>query len=155
MEPHAFASLLSQLASLTARQCAQLQARLGQGDARQQVGLLLDQAAQAKLCCPRCGARHWYKHGRESGLQRYRCRQCGKTFNTLTGTPLAHLHHKEKWLRYLDSLLDSQSVRRAASTLGVHRNTAFRWRHRFLSLPKTDRAPLLHGIAEADELFLL
>ena len=155
METRAFASLLDQLSSLTARQCAQLQARLGPGDPRQQVGQLLDQAALAKLCCPRCGARHWYKHGRESGLQRYRCRQCGKTFNTLTGTPLAHLHHKEKWLRYLDSLLDSQSVRRAANALGVHRNTTFRWRHRFLSLPKTDRAPLLHGIAEADEMFLL
>ncbi len=64
METHAFAALPAQLASLTARQGAQLQARLGQGDARQQVGRLLDQAAQAKLCCPRYSARHWYKHGR-------------------------------------------------------------------------------------------
>jgi hypothetical protein len=37
----------------------------------------------------------------------------------------------------------------------VHRNTAFRWRHRFLHLAKDDRAAGLAGIAEADELFLL
>jgi transposase-like protein len=155
METHAFASLLEQLPQLTARQCAQLQARLGQGDARRQVGGLLDQAAQARLCCPRCAGRDWYRHGRESGVQRYRCRACGKTFNSLTGTPLARLHYKERWLRYLDGMLASHTVRQAAAQLGVHRNTTFRWRHRFLALPRTDRAPLLHGIAEADEMFLL
>ncbi|MRV71984.1 IS1595 family transposase [Duganella sp. FT92W] len=155
METQAFASLLAQLALLTSRQCTQLQVRLGQADARQHVGRLLDQAAQEKLCCPRCAGTRWYRHGRESGLQRYRCRTCGKTFNTLTGTPLARLHYKERWLAYLDGMLASHSLRHAASRLGVHRNTTFRWRHRFLALPRTDRAPLLHGIAEADEMFLL
>jgi transposase-like protein len=155
METQTFGWLLAQLPQLTARQCAQVQAQLGQGDARQQVGRLLDQAAQPQLCCPRCHAVHWYRHGRESGLQRYRCRACGKTFNSLTGTPLARLHHKERWLVYLDSMLASHTVRQAAARLGVHRNTTFRWRHRFLALPRTDRAPLLRGIAEADEMFLL
>ena len=155
MEMQAFKLLLAQLPQLTARQCAQAQACLGLGDARLHVGTLLDQAAQAQLCCPRCGAARWYRHGRESGLQRYRCRACGKTFKSLTGTPLARLHHKERWLAYLDSMLASHTVRAAASRVGVHRNTSFRWRHRFLALPRTDRAPLLHGIAEADEMFLL
>jgi transposase-like protein len=155
METQTFGWLLAQLPQLTARQCAQVQAQLGQGDARQQVGGLLDQAARPRLCCPRCHGQSWYRHGRESGLQRYRCRACGKTFNSLTGTPLARLHHKERWLVYLDSMLASHTVRQAAARLGVHRNTTFRWRHRFLALPRTDRAPLLRGIAEADEMFLL
>lgn len=155
METQAFGLLLEQLAQLTARQCAQLQARLGQGDTRQQVGSLLDQAVQTQLACPRCGGTHWYRHGRESGLQRYRCRACGKTFNSLTGTPLARLHYKERWLQYLDSMLASHTLRQAAARIGVHRNTTFRWRHRFLALPRTDRAPLLRGIAEADEMFVL
>jgi transposase-like protein len=155
METHAFGLLLEQLAQLTPRQCSHLQACLGQADARQQVGQTLDRAALAQLACPRCGGTHWYRHGRESGVQRYRCRACGKTFNSLTGTPLARLHYKERWLAYLDSMLDSHTIRRAAERIGVHRNTSFRWRHRFLALPRTDRAPLLHGIAEADEMFLL
>jgi transposase-like protein len=88
-------------------------------------------------------------------VQRYRCCACGKTFSALTGTPLARLRHRGKWLDYLDGMLDGQSVRRTADRLGVHRNTSFRWRHRFLHLAKEDRPAALAGIAEADELFLL
>ena len=88
-------------------------------------------------------------------MQRYRCCACGKTFSALAGTPLARLRHRERWLDYLDRMLDSQSIRTAAAALGVHRNTSFRWRHRFLDWVKHDRPHLLGGIAEADELFLL
>jgi transposase-like protein len=155
MEMQAFGLLLSQLSQLTPHQCAQVQASVAPGDALRQVGRLLDQAALAQRCCPRCASAQWYRHGRESGVQRYRCRACGKTFNSLTGTPLARLHYKERWLAYLDQMLATRTVRQSAMHIGVHRNTAFRWRHRFLALPRTDRAPLLHGIAEADEMFLL
>jgi hypothetical protein len=37
----------------------------------------------------------------------------------------------------------------------VARSTAFRWRHRFLAVPKTLQAQTLVGIAEADETFFL
>ena len=46
-------------------------------------------------------------------------------------------------------------MRAAARRVGVHRNTAFRWRHRFLIKVKDDRPRHLQGIAEADEMFLL
>jgi hypothetical protein len=89
------------------------------------------------------------------GLQRYRCSGCGKTFNGLTGTPLSRLRHKAKWLDYLDCMLVATTVRRAASAIAVHKDTSFRWRHRFLSLTKNDRPVRLQGIAEADEMYLL
>jgi len=44
-------------------------------------------------------------------LQRYRCASCYATFNALTGTPLARLRHKEKWLEYTQQLAEGQSVR--------------------------------------------
>jgi len=37
----------------------------------------------------------------------------------------------------------------------MHRNTAFRWHHRFLKLPNEQKAASLVGIAEADETFFL
>ncbi|MFZ4876410.1 IS1595 family transposase [Janthinobacterium sp. Mn2066] len=116
---------------------------------------LIERTAQARLCCPACHSRHLHRHGRANDLQRYRCVPCGKTFNALTGTPLAHLRHKVLWLDYANCLLNSDSVRKAAQQLGIHRNTSFRWRHRFLSLAKTDRPRCLHGITEADALYLL
>ena len=43
--------------------------------------------------CPRCGAGDVAKEGRTpSGLQRWQCRDCGKTFGPTLGTPLYRLH---------------------------------------------------------------
>ena len=105
--------------------------------------------------CPDCSCERCHRHGQANHLQRFRCCQCGRTFNDLTGTPLARLRHKGKWLDYLAALLDSRTVRSAAKQVGVHRNTTFRWRHRFLHWVKYDRPQQLTGIVEADETFLL
>jgi hypothetical protein len=58
--------------------------------------------------CPRCQAVKPYRHGHAHGLQRYRCRVCSGTFNALSGTPLARLRHKARWLDYLDGMLESR-----------------------------------------------
>ena len=116
---------------------------------------LIEQTALANLHCPACRSTHFHRHGQAHGLQRYRCVACRRTFNALSGTPLAHLRYKERWLAYADCLLNSFSVRKAASQVKIHRNTSFRWRHRFLALAKTDRPHCLHGIAEADEMYVL
>jgi transposase-like protein len=120
----------------------------------QVVALIIEVRARDR-CCPRCGNEQCYRHGFANDLQRYRCCSCGRTFNDLTGTPLARLRHKAKWLAYSQVLLDALPVRKAADRVGVHRNTAFRWRHRFLHWVKLDRPALLNGIVEADETFLL
>ena len=41
--------------------------------------------------CPHCSSAEVRRWGRASGKPRYRCATCGKTFNPLTGTPLAGL----------------------------------------------------------------
>ena len=154
MQASRFTKWLRQAALLTRRQREQLLDTL-----RPAIGLDRVCAAIADApppCrCPACGAQRPYRHGCDRGLQRYRCRACGKTFNPLTGTPLARLRHRAKWLDYLDKMLESGSVRASAKAVGVHRNTAFRWRHRFLHRAKDDRPDRLAGIAEADELFIL
>lgn len=120
-----------------------------------QVVALIAHARSPGRCCPRCGSVRCNRHGFANDLQRFRCCDCGRTFNDLTGTPLARLRHKAKWLAYSQVLLDSLPVRKAANLVGVHRNTAFRWRHRFLHWIKLDRPTTLNGIVETDETFLL
>jgi len=120
-----------------------------------QVIALIGQIRAATRQCPQCASPHWHRHGHANDLQRFRCCACGRTFNDLSGTPLARLRLRGKWLEYLQTLLDSTTVRRAATRVGVHRNTAFRWRHRFLHWVKLDRPAQLGGIVEADEMFLL
>ena len=120
------------------------------------VAALIDQIARLRLACPRCQSSTCSRHGHANGLQRYRCGNCGRTFNGLTGTPLARLRLKHKWLNYLDCMRDPAcTVHRAADQVQVHPNTSFRWRHRFLEWAKRDRPAKLEGIVEADETFLL
>ena len=120
-----------------------------------QVVTLIEQVRAPGRCCPSCGCVRCHRHGFANDLQRFRCCACGRTFNDLSGTPLARLRLKGKWLAYSQALLDSLPVRKAADRLGVHRNTAFRWRHRFLHWARFDRPHSLTGIVEADETFLL
>lgn len=128
--------------------------RLAPGN-RVRTRLRSNHRSQADPCCPACRAERPYRHGLDRGIQRYRCRTCRKTFNALSGTPVSRLRHRAKWLDYLSNMLETKSVRASAKAIDVHRNTSFRWRHRFLALAKHDRVECLAGIAEADEMFLL
>jgi transposase-like protein len=140
---------------LTRAQCTRVLALLKPAVDQGRTAAVIEDAVASRLCCPRCQGKQLYRHGTKSGLQRFRCRACGRTFNSLTGTPLARLRHKEKWLDFGECMLDSRTVRETAARLGVDKNTSLRWRHRFLTLTKTDRPACLNGIAEADETFLL
>lgn len=105
--------------------------------------------------CPHCASSVLSRWGQSNGLSRYRCKSCLKTFNALTGTPLARLRHKGLWLEYADMMLESVSIRKAASRVGIDKNTSFRWRHRFLMCPTIHKPEHLTGIVEADETFFL
>lgn len=105
--------------------------------------------------CPHCAAKAVTKWGSANGLRRYRCKPCKITFNCLTGTPLAQLHKRELWPGNAQALVDGLSLRKTAARLGVHVETAFRWRHRFLKGPKDLKPKVLVGTVEADETYFL
>lgn len=84
--------------------------------------------------CFRCGTRtRIHRWGSFAGRQRYRCTSCLRTFSDLTGTPLARLRRLGAWTAFLEAHRRRLSVRATASHCGVHRDTAFRWRHRLLA----------------------
>ncbi|SFD14425.1 IS1595 family transposase [Massilia yuzhufengensis] len=154
MRTAGFQAWLRQVAHLTRRQRDQLFAALRPAVDLDRACATIEQA-RPDPACPTCGGCRTHRHGVQRGLQRYRCCACGRTFNARTGTPLARLRYRERWLPGLGGMLEGKSVRATADALGVHRNTAFRWRHRFLHLAKHDRPASLTGIAEADELYVL
>lgn len=150
-----FVKLLGQLASLTQQQRVQMRSALD--DLPNASTSAVAGVLPGPNVCPHCQAageqlRPW---GHSHGLPRVRCHACGKTSNALTGTPLAHLRKRERWLRYGQALIEGVSVRQAAQCCGVDKNTAFRWRHRFLEAAATHRAAHEGGIVEADETFFL
>lgn len=155
MRKEDFQALTAQIKNLTPHQRKLLTEHLDTTANVQAVNALVESRVLAAPTCPRCGHNkiaHW---GSASGLQRYRCAACKATFNALTGTPLARLRYKDKWLDYAQQMEQGQSVRKSAKACDVHPNTAFRWRHRFLVRPNDSKPTRLTGIAEADEAFFL
>jgi transposase-like protein len=105
--------------------------------------------------CPHCRHPEIRPWGQDAGLPRFRCRGCKRTFNALTGTPLAGLHHKDRWMFFLEKFSEGESVRKAAWRCGINTKAAFLWRHRFLALPANLKARKESGIVETDETFFL
>jgi hypothetical protein len=52
-------------------------------------------------------------------------------------------------------MIAGETVRAAARRCGVHQNTSFRWRHRFLAKLSGAKPAHLQGIVEADETYFL
>lgn len=104
--------------------------------------------------CPHCGGDDVGRWGRANALPRYRCKGCRKTFSPLTGTPLAGLRYRERWMDQAEALISGKSVAKAAERCRIDPTTAFRWRHRFLSALNFDKPGSLSGIVEADETFV-
>ena len=109
----------------------------------------------ARFGCPHCGRDDVRPWGKAGGKPRYRCTSCRKTFNPLTGTPLAGLHHQDRWPDQAQALIAGETIAKAAERCKVAYTTAFRWRHRFLSALNLDKPRRLSGIVEADETFIL
>ena len=108
-----------------------------------------------EMGCPHCANRDIILWGKASGLPRYRCQGCGRTFNGLTKTPLARLRKKEIWQELAQCMIEGVSTSKTADRCGVSYTTAFRWRHRFLESLSSDKPTTLSGIVEGDETFFL
>jgi transposase-like protein len=146
---------LASVARLRPAQKAELLNALSARDDEAEVGQLVDSRLAQLPACPHCAGTRIVRNGSASGLQRYKCRACQRTFNTLSKTPLARLRMKAKWLQQEDVLARGLIIRMASADLGVAPSTAFRWRHRFLQLAQPANAPVLTGVVEADETFFL
>lgn len=145
---------MDEAAKLTPGQREQVLARLHEGAMEDAVAAVL-QSRGHPAQCPKCGCTRMVRNGQADGLQRFKCRDCGATFNILSGTPLARLRHRATWLQQAEALDAGLSVRKTATRIGVHRTTAFRWRHRFLSVPREVKDNDLTGVVEADETYVL
>ena len=117
----------------------------------------IEENATNSFACPHCHSKKIHKNGHVRGLQRYRCRECSKTFGLTTNT----VFHRSKkslalWAEYAELLLEKKSLRSIAQTLGISLSTSFFWRHKILRTLEglTEQIdPMLDGIIEADETY--
>ena len=155
MKSTEFKAWMKSIERMSRNQRDKLRKRLEGKENTDEVIALIERNQDDKPVCPHCKATNLYRWGKTSELQRYRCRGCNRTFNALTGTPLARLRHKDKWFEYEQTMIQGLSIRKSADSCGIAKNTSFKWRHRFLQIPATRQPGKMSGIVEADETYFL
>ena len=98
--------------------------------------------------CPHCGSRSVVKFGFFNKNQRYRCKECKRTFNAYTKTLLSWSHYKDKWESFIETMSKDMSLRQAQKQINVHYVTLFYWRHKVMNILNEESDEMLHGTIE-------
>lgn len=104
-------------------------------------------------CCPHCGGTRYYRFGKDQGTQRFKCKDCGKTFTEYIGTWQQKLPKKCLMKAYMRLMSEQKSLDRISAALHINKKTAFDWRHKILRSLKQDEGSSFSGITESDETF--
>ena len=118
---------------------------------------LEEQRFSKGIYCPHCGCvENIQKFGKSNSKQRYRCKDCGRTFSATSESVLSGTHKSlSTWERYIECMLDGLSIRKSAEECGISLQTSFVWRHKILDAlsKKVEKETRLSGVIEADETF--
>lgn len=83
--------------------------------------------------CPHCQSVNVVKNGNVRGIQRFKCKDCEKTFSYTTNTILYKSNKSiETWEKYCECFLHKFPLRKCAEICGISLDTAFNWRHKIL-----------------------
>jgi|CXWL01.1.fsa_nt_gi transposase-like protein len=106
---------------------------------------------KAGLRCPRCGHRDCSIHARgKDGRRKLRCSGCGRTFNDLTGTPLAHSHLPLTLWAKAARLIVSGHQTCSALSVKLEVKLATAWRVRKILTEALRDADLRHILVSGD-----
>lgn len=83
--------------------------------------------------CLYCNSKNYIKFGTYKGIQRYRCKECGKTFSKTTKSIWSYSKKQpEIWFKFVELMLQKKSLRACAKSLKINIRTAFIWRHKIM-----------------------
>lgn len=110
--------------------------------------------------CPNCHSTNYIRKGKTSlGLTKFKCKDCGKNYNILSGTPLANTQYSwNVWVSILEKMLNYYSIRNIYSYLlrnhivdDIDFSTVSamcqKLRNSFIDMP----LPVLSGVVQCDE----
>jgi len=105
--------------------------------------------------CPHCQNHNVVKNGHKDNIQRFKCKECGKTFTYSNNTILFSTKKDlDTWKKYCECFLHKFPLRKCAEICDISLETSFRWRHKILdALQNMQNDITLKGIVESDETF--
>jgi len=106
-----------------------------------------------KKRCPHCESQSIVANGKNKGVQRFCCKDCGKNFSENTGTSVSNLKKGHLWKTYIKHMFDGHSIAKCAELTGISIQTSFDWRHKILSSLQSLSPEKFEGISESDDIF--
>lgn len=110
--------------------------------------------------CPHCAAKasmgNVVKKGYINGVQRYKCKACGKYFMPTTGTAFARSRKDaDTWRKFIQLTISGASIRVCKEECGLSTQIAFDWRHKVLHVfEQNQKATKMSGTVEVDEMLI-
>jgi len=69
-------------------------------------------------CCPICGSIKYIKYGSYDEIQRYKCKECKKTFSKTTNSLWSYSKKTpDKWIEFIELMMEKKSLRFCAEKL--------------------------------------
>ena len=106
--------------------------------------------------CPVCGSIKIIKNGTKNGRQRYKCKDCAKTFGDTIGTVAFRSKLSiAKWIELIKLTLQRESCRTIAKELGINKQTVLHNRQRICSVlhQVVSNQDDFKSLAESDEYY--
>lgn len=152
-----FRRLLDDFERLTHSQIEAVQRRIRDVWRKTEAISEIEARVSEDCSCPYCADKRHQKWGRtRTGVQRYRCTGCRKTYSGRTGSAIGRVHRPDLFMVVLQNMLGArrpQSIRRLARRLGLNKHTVWRWRMLVFSIIGNGSVNTFSGIIEADETY--
>lgn len=152
-----FKEILADIDKLTDEQISQLMAALEVKKAGSQITKdSIKEDNGTPLACPHCGSISIKKHGKADGRQRYRCKDCNKTFCETSQTLMYHSRlTPAQWKGLLLGMVQNLTLKEIADTIDTSITTVWHNRHKVcvaLEEVYKEQAGFI-DIAECDEYY--
>lgn len=153
-----FNEMLNKLDSFSDEQINELLSRLEVKKSRNtESSKQENDSVQKTLACHQCGSVDIVKIGHRNGKQRYRCKDCGKTFGDTNSTMLYHSRlSADNWRELLRGLIQNMPLRKIAEATGLNLYTVWLNKQKVFSLVRelSGSQDRFIDIAEADEYYV-
>lgn len=100
------------------------------------------------VTCPYCKSKKIQKYGFYNEDQKYKCKECCRSFTKYTKTLLHWSHYKEKWGDFIISMGKEETLRESGEELDVNYSTLHFWRHKILAILNEDNENEINGEVE-------
>ncbi len=107
--------------------------------------------------CPRCQSNHIVKNGVRNNINRFLCRDCGKSFTYKSDTILSGINELNKWNLFVEDFmsLNITPINDLSRKLDISRQTAMDWRHKLLASLVNRENNFSNDTIEFDESYFL